>query len=114
MKRFAAHYLYIPGKGFYKQFVVEIREETVQLAYPLEEELGNVSWYSGVILLAPLSDEKTIRLSDIEFDTALPADRSDLIIPIDLSSLKYAAYLLTPFDFSAMRPVAETQRILLR
>jgi hypothetical protein len=120
MKRFAAHYLYLPDKGFYKQFVVEIKEETVRFIYPLEAEQERVSWHSGVILLSPLSDRQAIRLSEIEFaDGILSTDRHRHqhqldTFPLDLSSMKYYAYLLTPFDFSAMRPVAETRHIPLR
>ncbi|MBC8594486.1 hypothetical protein H8744_14825 [Oscillospiraceae bacterium N12] len=79
MKRFASHYLYIPEKGYLKQFVIEMEEEFVAKFFPLTEEIESVEWMPGVIELIP--------------------DRGS-----------FRAYLLYPFDFTSMQPVAETQR----
>ena len=48
MKRFASHYLLIPGVGFVKQQVVEISDEGVaQNIFPLNEEVESVEWLPG-------------------------------------------------------------------
>ena len=52
MKRFASHYLLIPGVGFVKQQVVEISDEGVaQNIFPLNEEVESVEWLPGLIVL---------------------------------------------------------------
>lgn len=51
MKRFASHYLLIPGVGFVKQQVVEISDEGVaQNIFPLNEEVESVEWLPGLIV----------------------------------------------------------------
>ncbi|MBP6065128.1 hypothetical protein [Bacteroides sp.] len=85
MKRFASHYLFVPESGFLKQYVVELEEERVVRFFPLTEEIESVEWMPGVIVL---SKEKA----------------EDL----------FSAFILYPFDFTTMQPVAETQRKQLR
>ena len=85
MKRFASHYLFVPESGFLKQYVVELEEERVVRFFPLTEEIESVEWMPGVIVL---SKEKA----------------EDL----------FSAFILYPFDFTTMQPVAETQRRQLR
>lgn len=83
MKRFASHYLYLPNKGFMKQYVIEMEGGYVVNFYPLTEEIESVEWMPGVIELAPQED-------------------------------KLYAFILYPFDFKTMQPVAGTQRRQLR
>lgn len=83
MKRFASHYLYLPNKGFMKQYVIEMERGYVVNFYPLTEEIESVEWMPGVIELAPQED-------------------------------KLYAFILYPFDFKTMQPVAGTQRRQLR
>ncbi len=85
MKRFASHYLFVPESGFLKQYVVELEGERVVRFFPLTEEMESVEWMPGVIVL---SKEKA----------------EDL----------FSAFILYPFDFTTMQPVAETQRKQLR
>ena len=85
MKRIASHYLFVPESGFLKQYVVELEEERVVRFFPLTEEIESVEWMPGVIVL---SKEKA----------------EDL----------FSAFILYPFDFTTMQPVAETQRKQLR
>ena len=85
MKRFASHYLFVPESGFLKQYEVELEEERVVRFFPLTEEIESVEWMPGVIVL---SKEKA----------------EDL----------FSAFILYPFDFTTMQPVAETQRKQLR
>lgn len=84
MKRFASHYLFSPEQGFLKQQVVELEGEFVVRTFPLTEEIESVEWMPGVIELTP-----------------------------GAAGGLYA-YLLYPFDFTSMQPVAGTQRRQLR
>ena len=62
MKRFASHYLLIPGVGFVKQQVVEISDEGVaQNIFPLTEEVESVEWLPGVIVLLPVHQMEEIK-----------------------------------------------------
>ena len=61
MKRFAAHYLFFPGIGYIKQYVVEIMEGgSVQHIFPLTEEIKSIEWMPGVIALLPTNEIKNI------------------------------------------------------
>ncbi|NDV64346.1 hypothetical protein [Bacteroides sp. 224] len=85
MKRFAAHYLYVPKKGFLKQQVIEVGEDGfVFNFFPLSEEIECVSWLPGVICLE------------------------------ENKELKLQAFHLYPFDFKEMKPAVDTRRRLLR
>ena len=62
MKRFASHYLLIPGVGFVKQQVVEISDEGVaQNIFPLNEEVESVEWLPGLIVLLSVHQMEEIR-----------------------------------------------------
>lgn len=81
MKRHAAHYVYHPEKGYLKQHVVEVERGIVLRMYPLTEEIEDVEWHPGVIVL-------------------VPENFSSRLVP----------YLLYPFDFKTMQPVGGTRR----
>lgn len=87
MKRYASHYLYVPDIGFLKQQVVELDEGRFVRFFPLTEEIESVEWMPGVIVL---SEEP------------------------NTPQLGWVPYLLYPFDFTTMQPVAETRRRLLQ
>ena len=53
MKRFAAHYLFVPGSGFLKQDAIEIEGGYICHIFPFSEEIESVEWFPGVILLTP-------------------------------------------------------------
>ena len=53
MKRFAAHYLFVPGSGFLKQYAIEIEGGYICHIFPFSEEIESVEWFPGVILLTP-------------------------------------------------------------
>lgn len=80
-RRYAAHYLYHPGRGYLKQYVVEVEEGRVVRFFPLVEELEDVEWLPGLI---------TLESGDA-----------------DGSLIAYYDY---PFDFTLMRPAAGTRR----
>lgn len=45
MKRYASHFLFLPGHGYLKQYVVEIGEgQCVSRIFPLTEEVENTEW----------------------------------------------------------------------
>ena len=48
MKRYASHFLFLPGHGYLKQYVVEIGEgQCVSRIFPLTEEVENTEWLPG-------------------------------------------------------------------
>ena len=49
MKRFAAHYLFVPGSGFLKQYAIEIEGGYICYIFPFSEEIESVEWFPGVI-----------------------------------------------------------------
>ena len=94
MKRYASHFLFLPGHGYLKQYVVEIGEgQCVSRIFPLTEEVENTEWLPGVIAL--LTEAET---DYPHFDTccniltAIPP-----VIEEELSCL--IPWLFFPFDF---------------
>lgn len=81
MKRYAAHYVSHPDKGYLKLQVVEVEGGIALCIYPLTEEAENVEWHPGVIEL-------------------VPEESGGGLVP----------YLNYPFDFKAMQPVSGTRR----
>ena len=103
MKRFAAHYLFVPGSGFLKQYAIEIEGGYICHIFPCSEEIESVEWFPGVILLTPQeeSDINTLfNFTNIE--------KQSIYIPKVTIDMKWRAYLLYPFNFVTMQPVAET------
>lgn len=132
MKRFAAHYIYFAPLGFLKRSVVELSDEgSVLRIFPLTDEIESVEWRPGIILLLTseeaeqLDKNKGVSLANLL--TLLPkkgdAPKSSLdvykdnpegfFIPsergVDNSDAPFYPYLLFPFDFTCMQPVAETR-----
>jgi hypothetical protein len=108
MKRYASHFLFLPGHGYLKQYVVEIDEgQCVSRIFPLTEEVENTEWLPGVIAL----------LTEVEtdyphFDTC--CNILTAIPPVIEEELPYLIpWLFFPFDFTTMQPGAGTQRKLL-
>lgn len=58
IKRFASHFIFLPGHGYLKQYVVGVEEGQVLSAFPLTEEIEGVEWFPGVIAL--LNNEEDI------------------------------------------------------
>lgn len=135
MKRFAAHYLFLPDAGFMKQHVVEITAEgTVRSIFPLKEEVESVEWFPGVIVLLAETDLEI----DINNGTVLkniPMFISNISIllkkhphVLEQTSQCFSEvldgykkrkialfpFLFYPFDFTSMQLVAGTQHRLLR
>lgn len=135
MKRFAAHYLFLPDVGFMKQQVVEVTAEgTVLRVFSLVEEVESVEWFPGVIVLIPEvglerigGGEVTLEIVPVfekkieEFFENCPAVCeqaspcfSESIDGYKNREISLFPYLFYPFDFTSMRPDAGTRHRLLR
>ena len=124
MKRFAAHYLFLPGIGFIKQHVVEVEGGSAQVVFPLTEEIESVEWLPGVIALLSTNEIKNIGMifTNIPmFESNLPYvsnQSSQCFFKVLEESLQKSKtlypYLFYPFDFISMQPVAGTRHRLLR
>ena len=53
MTCYASHYVYVPGRGFLKQWGVEVADGHVVRTFQLTEEREGVEWHPGVIVLVP-------------------------------------------------------------
>lgn len=135
MKRFAAHYLFLPNVGFMKQQVVEISDEgTVRCFFPLTEEIESVEWMPGVIALLSKDEIEIIKnpVTFVENVTGF-SEKKALFFKCPSAVLNPSSpcfkeafsdkekrgeelfpCLFYPFDFTSMQPVAGTQHRLLR
>ena len=121
MKRFAAHYIFFAPLGFLKHSGVELSNEgSVKRIFPLTDEIESVEWRPGVIVLLTSEEaellEKNKEVFLKNFLNSLPEPRdvskSDLAVYNDTPegfSIPFYPYLLFPFDFTCMQPVAETR-----
>ena len=110
MKRFAAHYIFIPESGFFKLHAIEMEGEYVYRIFPCSEEIESVEWFPGVILLIP---QERMDINNTLFNLTNTGEQS-ITIPEITSCMKWQAYLLFPFDFATMQPVDGTRHRLLR
>lgn len=113
MKRFAAHFIFLPGHGYLKQHVVEVVEGQAISVFPLTEEIESAEWLPGVIAL--LSENETTEGCYAEFKrhpeilNGLPLTFRKEVFPSGLMP-----YLFYPFDFTAMQPADGIRHKLLR
>ena len=126
MKRYASHFLFLPGYGYLRQFVVEMEGERAVRIFPLSEEVENTEWLPGVILLLNEDIQNDITLYEAYFDTPLilssvPESLSLIseCLPsfsekVEKQPVSFIPYQLFPFDFTMMRPVAGTRHRRLR
>lgn len=134
MKRFASHFLFLPAYGYLKQYVVETEEGIVVRLFPLTEEIENVEWLPGAIVL--LTQEELKKL-DANFNSAhtfqelsktspeFYYNSGDVLVnfprsftktpppSIDGSCRLFPVYF-SNFDITTMLPVAGTRHKLLR
>lgn len=115
MKRYASHYLYIPGIGFLKQYVVELNEGWVVNLFPLTEEIESVEWMPGVIVLSTEQDiDRNVKELNASGKCSTLSYSISSMMETNILASRLHSYLLYSFDFTAMQPVAETRRIQLR
>lgn len=108
MKRYASHYLYLPGYGFLWHYVVQMHENCVEALFPMSDEIESTEWQPGVIALVPLE-------ADV---SALSFNSKDILseVPVEVVECMscLVPVLLFPFDFTRMEPVSETRHKLLQ
>ncbi len=114
IKRFASHFIFLPGHGYLKQYVVGVEEGQVLSAFPLTEEIEGVEWFPGIIALLNNEEDISKGYSGIfqksnEVLEKLPEVFCQETFPSGIN-----AYLLYPFDFTTMLPVDGTRHRLLR
>lgn len=106
MKRYASHFLFLPGYGYLKQYAIEMEGECVTQIFPLTEEVENTEWLPGVIALLR-HPESPLTFDNKQQITAVPQS-----IEEELPSL--IPYLFSPFNFTTMQPAAGTRHRQLR
>lgn len=115
MKRYASHYIYVPGIGFLKQYVVELNEGQVVNLFPLTEEIESVEWMPGVIVLSTAQDiDRNVKELNASGKCSTLLYSVSSVLETDILASRFTPYLLYPFDFTAMQPVGGTQRRQLR
>lgn len=92
MKRFAAHYIFIPESGFLKLHAIEMEGEYVYRIFPCSEEFESVEWFPGVILLIP---QEKMDINNTLFNLT-NTDEQSITIPEITLCMKWQAYLLFP------------------
>lgn len=133
MKRYASHFLFLPGYGYYKQYVIETEDGCVVRMFPLTEEIENVEWLPGAIIL--LNEEELKELNKKSTDISSQKNCSkipeELLMNSERIIVKFRKNLLTilppsidgalrlypvyfsKFDISTLLPVAGTPHKLL-
>lgn len=110
MKRFASHFLFLPAYGYLKQYVVETEEGVVVRLFPLTEEIENVEWLPGAIVLLTQDELKGIGINSVLVNTSQfphnllmapppSVDRGCRLLPVYFPN----------FDIATMKPVAGTR-----
>lgn len=113
MKRYASHFLFLPGYGYLKQYVIETEEGCVTRAFPLTEEIENVEWLPGAIVLLTTKELKVCDNDSINLSVKLPHN-----ILKEFPTLICRDYSMVPvyfshFDIKTMLPVSGTRHRLL-
>lgn len=108
MKRYASHYLYLPGHGFLWHYVVQMHRNRVEALFPMSDEIESTEWQPGVIVL--VSSEAGV--------PALSFNSKDILSEVPVEVVEHVSclvpVLLFPFDFTRMEPVSETRHKLLQ
>lgn len=135
MKRFAAHYIFLPDVGFIKQQVVETSQEHGVLnIFPLTEEVESVEWFPGVIALLQTADVQLITNAGIFSENISVFEKNieelfkkhpnvclqtsqcflEVFDDHKKKGITLFPFLFYPFDFTSMQPVAGTRHKLLQ
>lgn len=111
IKKYAAHYVFIPRYGYLKQYAVEVKEGQVISIFPLAEEIEDVEWFPGVIALLSANEGG---VSETNYDlfnqsgtilNQLPPTFCNEQFPSGLTP-----FLFYPFNFTLMLPADGTRR----
>lgn len=120
MKRYAAHYLLLPGHGFLRQVAVSVEEGVARL-FRWDREVENVEWLPGVLLCSSQDvsidmfrsmcrDARSVSSSLPEasfFGDSHSSENEGVVLSLPSSVCLYHFY---PFDFTTMIPVDGTRR----
>ncbi len=49
MRRYASHYVHVPGRGYLRNHVVEVEVGRMLRVFPLEGEMADTQWLPGVL-----------------------------------------------------------------
>lgn len=99
MKRFAAHYLYLQGLGYLKQYAVEVDNDKVVGLSPCMAEVENTEWLPGVLMLHTTENWREVAITPQIINE----------IPTDLSKDAWRLTHLYPYNFTSMMPCDETR-----
>ena|GEM_PF-864821 len=91
MKRFAAHYIFIPSHQFQKLYCVELDENNcLQNIFPLEKETANTSFFNGILIFSKQELSAEIFLKTLKDEAQKHSDFSvfELLKKQNLSEIK--------------------------
>lgn len=109
MKRYATHFLFLPEYGYLKQYVIETEEGRVVHMFPLTEEIENVEWLPGAIILLNQEELLYSERIHVKFRKKLLS-----ILPPSVDRvLRLFPLYFSQFDITTMLPVAGTRHKLL-
>lgn len=114
IKRFASHFIFLPGYGYLKQYVVGVEEGRVVSVFPLTEEIEGVEWFPGVIVLLNNEEDISEGYSGIFHKSSEVLEELPEVFCQETFPSGISAYLFYPFDFTTMQPVGGTQHRPLR
>lgn len=114
IKRFASHFIFLPGYGYLKQYVVGVEEGRVVSVFPLTEEIEGVEWFPGVIVLLNNEEDISEGYSGIFQKSSEVLEEFPEVFCQETFPSGISAYLFYPFDFTTMQPVGGTQHRPLR
>ena len=114
IKRFASHFIFLPGYGYLKQSVVGVEDGRVVSVFPLTEEIEGVEWFPGVIVLLNNEEDISEGYSGIFQKSSEVLEELPEVFCQETFPSGISAYLFYPFDFTTMQPVGGTQHRPLR
>lgn len=101
MKRFASHYLYLPGYGFLKQYVIEVKSSgEINRFFPLIDEMASIEWMPGVLIV---SSDSTIKENCFDISDILEELPGNFLS--EITGKKILLFRIYPFDFVNMKPI---------
>ena len=114
IKRFASHFIFLPGYGYLKQYVVGVEEGRVVSVFPLTEEIEGVEWFTRVIVLLNNEEDISEGYSGIFQKSSEVLEELPEVFCQETFPSGISAYLFYPFDFTTMQPVGGTRHRPLR
>ena len=109
MKRYASHFIFIPGYGYLKQYVVEVDKGCAVSVFPLTEEIEGVEWFPGVIALFTEKADVSAKFHDVfQKQKEILNEVPETFYKEQFVS-RLIPYLFYPFDFTAMQPADGTR-----